>query len=536
MKRQSMWIASPIAIALALSANSQPAIAQLPSLETSEVPPEAVPEENPQAPRGELPNWDGSSQEPLGETQLPNQETSEVPPEAVPALEAPRGEVPSLDASSQEPLSETPYTLGAGDGIQVTVFNVPEYSGTFRVLVDGTLNLPVVGSLDVAGLTIAQASDLISRQYEPILQRPIVTVVLADPRPLRIAISGEIERPGSYVLSPQGGAQFPTVSQAIVAAGGVTRSADVRAIVVRRSLSQGDRILNVNLWELARTGELDEDITLRDGDRISIPTETTNNQRESRILARASFATVPNTIEVAVVGEVFRPGTYRIGAVRNEERDSAQAVQTTLTPPTLTQAIQAAGGITNLSDVREIEVRRITRDGTPQVLTANLWLLLSEGDVTQNLVLDAGDTVVVPRAVAVDPMEAESLAAASFAPVAIAVSVIGEVNRPGTLQVPANTPLSQAILAAGGFNQTRARESTVELVRLNPDGTVTKREIAVDLSAPIDPETNPLLRRNDVVIVDRSTLTEISDTASTILRPIGQFFSFINFFDLFDNN
>ena len=66
---------------------------------------------------------------------------------------------------------------------------------------DGTVNLPIVGSVDVPGLTISQANELISRRYTPILQRPIVTVTLAQPRPIRIAIAGEVNRPGSYNLT-----------------------------------------------------------------------------------------------------------------------------------------------------------------------------------------------------------------------------------------------------------------------------------------------------------------------------------------------
>lgn len=45
------------------------------------------------------------------------------------------------------------YTLGAGDTISIEIFNVPEYSGAQQVLADGSVNLPVVGRVQVSGLT-----------------------------------------------------------------------------------------------------------------------------------------------------------------------------------------------------------------------------------------------------------------------------------------------------------------------------------------------------------------------------------------------
>ena len=421
---------------------------------------------------------------------------------------------------------ETPYTLGPGDGININIFNVPEYSGNYRVSVDGTVNLPIVGSVDVQGLTIAQANELISRRYTPILQRPIVTVTLAQPRPIRIAIAGEVNRPGSYNLTAgEGGQQFPPITAAIRQAGGITRSANVRQVKLRRVFRGQPFVLNVNLWELVEEGEIIQDVTLRDGDTIFIPTVAQNNPRETRLLSQSAIASVTQSVEVAVVGEVARPGSHQVSGGESGS------------PATVTQAIQAAGGITNLSDIRNIEVERTTRTGTQEVLSANLWDLLQEGDVTEDVILQPGDTVVVPRAEEVNPTEAEALASASFSPQTIGVNIIGEAQQTGRIELPANTPINQAILAAGGFNN-RAKKGEVELVRLNPNGTVTRREVEIDLNQGIDQEGNPTLRNNDVIVVKRSTLASISDTVSSVLQPVTTIFQGIRFFDIFfgDNN
>ncbi|MGC9527847.1 MAG: polysaccharide biosynthesis/export family protein, partial [Limnospira sp.] len=60
---------------------------------------------------------------------------------------------PTLTPSSLG--APAPYTLGAGDLLQVDLLDVPEYSGEYLILNDGTLNLPLVGRLEVAGLSIS---------------------------------------------------------------------------------------------------------------------------------------------------------------------------------------------------------------------------------------------------------------------------------------------------------------------------------------------------------------------------------------------
>jgi polysaccharide export outer membrane protein len=100
------------------------------------------------------------------------------------------------------------------------------------------------------------------------------------------------------------------------------------------------------------------------------------------------------------------------------------------------------------------------------------------------------------------------------------------------VEVPPNTPLNQALLAAGGFNN-RARKSRVDLIRLNPNGTVSKRTVDINLAQGINDQSNPILRNNDVVVVNRSGLASVSDTLGTILSPVGSIFTFFNFFRIF---
>lgn len=309
-----------------------------------------------------------------------------------------------------EPIGEDSYILGVGDYLRVDVFNIPDYSGEFRVLSDGHLNIPIVGAINIEGLSLRQATAQVERVLEPYVQRPVVTLSLLEARPIQIAISGEVNRPGSYRIS----------------------------------------------------------------------TEETANASTSDI-------------------------------------------------PTLTQAIELAGGITQLADIRQIEVhRRLPRipladgrnkENKSQTVAVNLWNLLKEGDLDEDLQLQDGDRIIIPTANTLNADEIAELATASFSPDEIAVNVVGEVESPGSIRVPPNTPLNQAILAAGGFNN-RARQGTVNLVRLNLNGTVSQRDIEVDFSQGINEDTNPSLRPNDTIVVKRSGLTRASDTFRTVFSPL----------------
>jgi polysaccharide biosynthesis/export protein len=93
------------------------------------------------------------------------------------------------------------YVLGAGDRLRVEFFSVPEFSGEYPILPNGTINFPQVGAISVQGRTLKQASEVISARFRPFLTRPIVTLSLIAARPINIALSGEVNRPGTYTIS-----------------------------------------------------------------------------------------------------------------------------------------------------------------------------------------------------------------------------------------------------------------------------------------------------------------------------------------------
>ncbi|MEH1778076.1 SLBB domain-containing protein [Nostoc sp.] len=450
---------------------------------------------------------------------------------------------PTTQSPSIQTQIDTSYLLGGGDLVRVNVFEVPEYTGEYQVPPGGAINLPLIGSVSVLGLTTEQASDEIARRYARFLKRPLISVNLLSPRPINIFVAGEVTRPGAYTLSLSGGAgnnpgvQYPTVLAALTTAQGVTLAADVTQVKLRRKTGRSsEQTVTVNLKELIQTGTLSQDITLRDGDTIVVPTATNFNIAESRNLFAANFAasqTTPRT--VTIIGEVNRPGSYLVTPGNTDNQAGATTNSGAASPtglPNVTRVIQLAGGITAQADVRNLRLRRPTRTGSEQAIDINLWQLLQSGDANQDIIVQDGDTIVIPTATEINPAEATQLATTTLSPTYIQVGVVGEVKKPGLTQVQPNSSLNQAILAAGGFNDARASSSAVDLIRLNPNGSVTKRIVKVDFSAGINEQTNPILRNNDVVLVNRSGSAKTGDTINTITGPLGIILNLLNIFGL----
>jgi polysaccharide export outer membrane protein len=429
------------------------------------------------------------------------------------------------------------YKLGGGDRILVEILEVPDLTRGYEVLSDGSVNLPLIGLVSVRGRTLVEATNIIRNAYRRVLKDPIVTVSLVAARPLNVGVIGEVTRPGNFILSLTAGpgtapsVQYPTVTQAIRLAEGVTGVADIRNIRVRRPQPDGpDQVLNVNLWKFLQEGDISQDLILQDRDTIVVPTVANFNQAEARQFATANFSPPPERPRsISIVGQVTRPGAYVVIGGNTTSDLSRQGF------PTVIRAIQLAGGITSDADIRQIQVRRLTRRGE-QIIPVNLWQFLESGDGAQDTILQEGDTIIVPKATIVNPAEAGVLASTNFAPPGINVYVVGEVRTAlEPVRLPANATLNQALISRGffGYENTRAERNQVELVRLNNDGTATKRTIKVDLTQGINEELNPQLRNNDMIIVSRSGFANLVDRMNAVIGPVGPATGVLNFINVF---
>ncbi|WP_164929377.1 polysaccharide biosynthesis/export family protein [Gloeobacter violaceus] len=288
-------------------------------------------------------------------------------------------------------LTETTYSLGPGDGLQVTFYDVPEISGARTVLPDGTLSLPLIGSIAAEGLTAEQLSQRLVELYRPYLARPRVDVTVERPRPITLVVSGEVNRPGPYTFQPVQSVTFSggtspatlynriTVSTALIQAAGLTERANVRQVTLVRRLPGGATVRrNLDLWALLQNGDVSQNPNLQDGDAILVPrSEEGKPDYDYDVVAQSSLS--PEQIEVQVIGEVAKPGSVKI-------RSGAP----------LTSALIGAGGLTNLSDPTQVELVRANRDGTVTRRVVNARLE-QPTDIKLNPPLRQSDMIVVRR-------------------------------------------------------------------------------------------------------------------------------------------
>lgn len=202
-------------------------------------------------------------------------EQGAVIPTERPGLESQRGlerrfeldRQPELEADG-EPDAEKfrRYRLGSGDTILILVQRFPELGFQGIINPEGTIVLPLLGTLRLEGLTLAEAQDLIRGSLDRFIIDPDVTLSLLAQRPVQVTVIGEIVRPGFYPLAST------RVSDALLAAGGSKASADLRSVLVRRTLVDGSVIEQaVDLYTPLIDGEPLPKLRLEDGDVVIIP-------------------------------------------------------------------------------------------------------------------------------------------------------------------------------------------------------------------------------------------------------------------------
>ena len=177
-------------------------------------------------------------------------------------------------------------------------------------------------------------------------------------------------------------------------------------------------------------------------------------------------------------------GRFRIGiyTISNNESSAVAGRTTNLQgPPTLINAIQKSGGITSLANLNEIQITRRLPGFSKEYKKANINLLeaILEGNHEYNILLFDKDKIFIPKAT-IDSSEKSEMAATNLAPSFINVYFVGEINGPGKAILPSNTPLIQGIMSAGGPN-TEGSTGNVQLVRINRNGTITNRKLAINL-------------------------------------------------------
>jgi len=228
-------------------------------------------------------------------------------------------------AVSQAPQYED-YTLGPGDLLEVTVFEAEELNSEVRVSSRGYVTLPLLGTVEVKGLSSRQAEERIEGLYrQRYLRDPHVGVFVREQMSGRITLLGAVEKPGTYDYPAR---QRPL--DVLALAGGLGEKAGRMAQVTRRN-EEGERTETflVDLDELIKEGKGELNLEIEGGDVVFVP--------EAGI--------------VYVDGAVRKPGSYPI--------QEGMTVQ---------EAIVAAGGFGSTADEGSIKLVRHVGEGKREVV------------------------------------------------------------------------------------------------------------------------------------------------------------------------
>ncbi len=287
------------------------------------------------------------------------------------------------------------YALGPGDELAVRTWSegIEHLNTTVLVSAEGTIYLPLAGEIEVAGQSLAAASDMITARLSQFYIDSQTTVTVSEPRMVTVYLTGDVARPGRYGLSGTA-----SVLTGLYMAGGPSEAGSLRDI---RLIKPRQAPIRIDLYPYLLRGEPLDDPPLENGDTIFV----------GRI-----------GDEIGVTGEVRRPRRYEI-----------------VGPITCGQAIELAGGPSPGGSLRDVTVWRIVNHRRQEVVSLGLTRAgAMTGGSGAELTLQAGDVVVVKP---IDKMPEN------------AVSITGAVRRPGIYEVAPQMTVGDLISLAGGLDE-----------------------------------------------------------------------------------
>ena len=230
-------------------------------------------------------------------------------------------------------------TLGVGDSVTVQVYGRPELSMTTTVADDGSVTMPLAGSVKVAGLSQAKAGQRVAAAFRQgkFLVNPQVTVALAQSSGHQVSVLGAVKAPGRFPIESR-----TTVLDALAQAGGITENGAGMVILLRRNHTGKVTRYAIDLKGLGNGRMPVPTLTLRGGDSLFVPPAE----------------------QFYIHGEVKAPNMYRLEPGM-----------------TVVQAISRGGGVTPRGSSNRIEIQRRKPDGSYKTSSATLGDVLQADDV-----------------------------------------------------------------------------------------------------------------------------------------------------------
>jgi polysaccharide export outer membrane protein len=256
--------------------------------------------------------------------------------------------------SQQEGLSED-YLIGTEDLLEIEAYNVEELKKTVRVNSQGEIGLPLVGIINVKGLTTSEAEELIARKLDKYIEKTLVTVFVKEYKSQRISVIGAVNKSQVFAVTGQ-----RYLLDMLMMAEGIAKDAGSICYIIRpmlkNSASNRSATMVIDLDELLIKGNLSLNVPVFAGDVINVPK------------GGVFF----------VDGSVRTPGSFSMKGKTN-----------------LTQAISMAQGVNadaNLSDVR---IFRDNGKGEREVVVADYDAIRT--GTQPDILIAENDIIIVPQ-------------------------------------------------------------------------------------------------------------------------------------------
>jgi polysaccharide export outer membrane protein len=258
--------------------------------------------------------------------------------------------------------------IGPEDTITVFALNAEEISKPWRVSAAGELNLPVVGRIQAAGMTVEQLEQAIATRLETYMYRPQVTVYVSEKRSHPVTVTGAVEKPG--IVQMRG----PMSLFDVLVLAGSPKGAGPLLTLTRRK-EQGLIPYPGANWNEDKTSS---------SIRLDVRQAMSGHARESllTVLANDQISIEAGKMEklVYISGEVNRPGAIELA---------------TQSRVSITKVVAMAGGLTRTSSAKKTMIRRVNAQGIETAVSfVDLNKILS--GKARDIELGEGDIVIVP--------------------------------------------------------------------------------------------------------------------------------------------
>ena len=305
---------------------------------------------------------------------------------------------PSTFAPTNATQVNPDYTIGVGDQIQVKGWGMVDIDLTLTVERNGTVYLPRVGSVAVAGIKFKDLQGTLKKSVSRVFNNFELTTSLLQARAVQVYVVGNVQSPGNYTLSG-----MSTLLNALFVAGGPNENGSMRNIQLMRN---GKSVGSLDLYKILVDGDKSSDLTLRDGDIVHIP---------------------PTGERVALIGNVKIPAIYEFSP---NERAA--------------DLLRWAGGLASTAENKRWRLEKNKNNQFEvQWQSGRNKNTLSTTFLTQ-LKLNAGD---IFRVFAPDSLPVTLRHKNHF------VLINGEVKQTGTVQLKKGETLRELIIRLGGARE-----------------------------------------------------------------------------------